>query len=89
MKHQIRIASLHFQAGCHKRQLNLALVYFVFLVFCVLVFLSYCYFMLSISVQLIAWKDCPRNDLLCVVKAIKHLLTHSPAFTSDFAFSIC
>jgi len=45
--------------------------------------------MLSISVQLIAWKDRPGNDLLCVVKDIKHVLTHSPAFTSDFAFSIC
>ena len=26
--------------------------------------------------QLIAWKDYPRNDLLCVKKDIKHLLTY-------------
>jgi len=29
---------------------------------CFVVFLSYCYFMLSVPVQLTAWKDRPRND---------------------------
>jgi len=32
--------------------------------------------MLSIPVQLIAWKDRPQNDLLCVERDVKHLLTH-------------
>jgi len=36
-------------------------------------------FMLSVPVQLIAWKDRPRNDQLCVVRDIKRLLTHSLA----------
>jgi len=31
----------------------------VFGILCVLVVLGYCYFLLSISVQLIAWKDIP------------------------------
>jgi len=34
----------------------------------------YCYFVLSLPVQLIAWKDCSRNDLLCVDRNVKHLL---------------
>jgi len=33
--------------------------------------------MLSVAVQLIAWKDRPRNDLLCVERDVKQLLTHS------------
>jgi len=33
--------------------------------------------MLSVPVQLIAWEDRPRNDLLCVERDVKHLLTHS------------
>jgi len=33
--------------------------------------------MLSIPVQLIAWKDHPWNDLLCVERVVKQLLTHS------------
>jgi len=37
--------------------------------------------MLSVPVQLIAWKDRPRNDLLCVERDFKHLLTHSVMFT--------
>jgi len=28
-------------------------------------------FMLSVPVQLIAWEDCPRNDLLCVKRDVK------------------
>jgi len=57
----------------------------VFCVFCVIsVFLAFCvswyfwgyfYFMLSVPVQLIAWKDRPGNDLLCVETDIKQLLT--------------
>jgi len=41
--------------------------------------LSCCYFVLSVPVLLIAWKDRPRNDLLYVSfkKGVKHLLTHS------------
>jgi len=36
---------------------------FVFLVFCVcLGIFGYCYFMLSVPVQLIAWEDRPRKD---------------------------
>jgi len=70
----MRIGPLHFQAGCHKRQLNLALVFWCYFcdfgILCVLVFLGYFYFMLSVPVQLIeqliAWKDHPQNDLLCV-----------------------
>ena len=56
----------------------MAHVYFV--LFCVfgilrvLVFLGYCYFMLSVPVQLIAWKDRPRNDLLCIERDVKHVL---------------
>jgi len=60
-------------------------VIFVFLLFCVLVFLGYCYFILSVPVQLIAWKDRPRNDLLCVERDIKQLLTHS--LTSHYSAS--
>jgi len=32
--------------------------------------------MLSVPVQFIAWKDGPRNDLLCVRRVVKQLLTH-------------
>jgi len=35
------------------------------------------YFMLSVPVQLIAWEDHPGNDLLCIERDIKQLLTHS------------
>ena len=34
--------------------------------------------------QLSAWKDCPRNDILCVERDVKHLLTHAqcmPTYT--------
>jgi len=34
--------------------------------------------MLSVPVQLMAWEDCPQNDLLCVQWDVKQLLTHSP-----------
>jgi len=52
------------------------LCYFcVFSIFCVLVFLRYCDFMLSVPVQLIVWKDRPRNDLLCVERDIRQLLS--------------
>ena len=82
MKHRNKNRrSLNFQAIRRKRQLNLALVFCVYFVFfgilCVLVFWGYCYFMLSVPVQLIAWEDRPRNDLLCVERDVKHLLTHS------------
>jgi len=59
----------------------MAHVYFV--LFCVfgilrvLVFLGYCYFMLSVPVQLIAWKDHPQNGLLYVERDVKQLLTQS------------
>jgi len=33
--------------------------------------------MLSVPVQLIAWKDRPGNDLLCVERDVKQLLSHS------------
>ena len=46
---------------------------------CVLVFLFFFNFMLSVLVQLIAWKDHLCNDLLCVKRDVKHLLTHSLA----------
>jgi len=49
----------------------------VFGILCVLVFWGYCYFMLSLPVQLIAWEDRPRNDLLCVERDVKQLLTHT------------
>jgi len=58
-------------------------IYFVTFVFfgilCVLIFLGYCYFMLSVPVQLIAWKDRPRNylGLSYVERDVKQLLTHS------------
>jgi len=39
--------------------------------------LGYFHFMLSVPVQLIAWKDRPRNDVLCVQRDTKQLLTHS------------
>jgi len=35
-------------------------------------------FMLPVPVQLIARKDCPWNDLVCVEMDLKQLLTHSP-----------
>jgi len=74
-----------FQTGCRKRRLNLALVFLclfsVILVFwyfvCILVFWGYCYFMLSVPVQLTAWEDRPRNDLLRVKGNVKQLPTYS------------
>jgi len=33
--------------------------------------------MLSVPVQLIAWEDRPRNDLLCVERDVMQLLTDS------------
>ena len=83
MKCQNKNRPFPFQAGCRKRRLNLVLffclfyVIFVFLVFYVLVFWGYCYFTLSLPVQLIACKDRPQIDLLCVERDAKHLLTHS------------
>jgi len=47
-------------------------------IFMFLVFWGYCCIMLSVPVQLMAWEDCPQNDLLCVQRYVKHLLTHSP-----------
>jgi len=44
----------------------------VFGILYVLVFWGYSYFMLSVPVQLIAWKDRQWNDLLCVERGIKH-----------------
>jgi len=45
MKHQNKKGLLRFQAGCHKKQLNLALVFLcyfcVFGILCILVFLFY------------------------------------------------
>jgi len=32
--------------------------------------------MLSVPVQLIAWEDRPQNDLLCVERGDRQLLTH-------------
>ena len=59
------------------------LCYFcVFGILCVMVFWGYCYFMLSVPVQLIARKDRPRNDQLCVERDIKQLLTHSLTVSS-------
>jgi len=40
-------------------------------------FLGYCYFMLSVPVQFIACEDRPQNDLLCIERDVKHLITHS------------
>jgi len=40
-------------------------------------FLGNFYFKLSVPVQLIAWEDCPWNNLLCIKSNVKHLLTHS------------
>jgi len=37
---------------------------------------SYCYFMLSVPVQLIAWKDHSQNELLYVERDVKQLLTY-------------
>ena len=51
----------------------------VFGILCVLVFLGYCYFMLSIPVQVIALEDHPQNGLLSVERDVKQLLTHSLA----------
>ena len=54
-----------------------SLCYFcVFGILCVLVFLGYCYFMLSVPVQLIAWKDHSQNELLYVERDVKQLLTY-------------
>jgi len=61
----------------------MALVFCVYfeLFFCVLVFYMSLYFwvtlMLSIAVQLIFYEDRPQNDLLCVERDVKQLLTHS------------
>ena len=62
-------------------------VTFVFLVFCVLVFWDYCYFMLSLAVQLIAWKDRLQSEILCVERDIKHLLTDSLISMSEWKCS--
>jgi len=58
---------------------------FVYLVFCVLVCLCYDYFVLSVLVQLITWEDRRQNNLLCVERDVKPLLTHSlsPAIHTD------
>jgi len=32
---------------------------------------------LSVPMQLTAWEDHPQNDLLCVERDVKQLLTHS------------
>jgi len=45
--------------------------------------------MLSEPVQLIAWKDRPRNDLLCVEGDVKHLLTHSLILHPTFWATVC
>ena len=82
-----RIAPVHLQAGCRKMPLDLAL-FFVFIlcyfcvlgILCVLLFLGYCYFMLSVPVQLNASEDRPRNHLLCVERTVtlsNCSLTHS------------
>jgi len=70
------------QCKALKRQLNLALVnfvlFFVFLLFCVSwYFLGYCYFMLSVPAQLIAWEDRPRNDLLLVLLRFQNVSCRS------------
>jgi len=41
-------------------------------------------FTMSVPVQLIAWKDRPRNDLLCVERDVKHLLTHPNSIISEW-----
>jgi len=42
--------------------------------------------MLSVPVQLIAWKDLAQNDLLCVEREVKQLLTHSLMCLASFQF---
>jgi len=58
---------------------------FFFGILCVLVFWGYCYFMLSVPVQLIAWKNGLRDDLLCVDKDVKRPLTHS---LTEFLYAV-
>jgi len=46
--------------------------------------------MFSVSVQLIAWEDRPRNDLLCVETDVKQLPTHSLCGNKVFLhYTIC
>jgi len=54
----------------------MCLVIFMFLVFCMSWYFG-AIFMLSVRVQLIAWKDRPQSDLLSIERDVKHLLTHS------------
>jgi len=61
---KFNIYHMWIHATCRTMRLNLALVFLWLFVFCVLVFLVYCYFMLSVPGQLIAWKVRPRNELL-------------------------
>jgi len=67
MKCQIRIGPFCFQPGCRKPG------FFVCL-FCV-IFVFGCYFMQSVPMQLIVWKDRPQNDLLC--REGRYAPTHS------------
>jgi len=67
----------------------LVLCYFcVFGILCVLVFLGYFCLMLSVPVQLTAWKDRPRNDLLYVERDVKHLLSHSLTAPVDIIWAM-
>jgi len=57
-------------------------VIFVFLVFCVswyfwAIVFSCCQYQCSWPFSSLAWKDRPRNDLWCVERDVKHLLTYS------------
>jgi len=85
MKHRNKNRPSPFPGQMSTRWLNLALVFCVYFVLFLcfwyyivcLVFLGYCYFMLSVPVQLIAWKDCAWNDLLCVERVVEQHLTWS------------
>ena len=59
-----RMVACHFHAGCHRRGLNLALVFFC--VFCVVIHLCQVVFFLYQSKRL-AWGTCLKWPILCRV----------------------
>ena len=68
-----------FHVYCGETVAHLSYCWALVGILCVLLFRGYCYFMLSVKsvqVQLTAWKDRPRNDLLCVERDVKQLLTN-------------
>ena len=79
----LRIDPLHFQARCWERQLNLAFVFYTYLV---LYYISFDWWMrafvvlglvLSIQAKRLAWGNRLRSDLFCFERDVKPQLSQS------------